>query len=140
MTSATRRGFDSGRGSGQGLFVELAVGAHHGMQAEATLHVGAASLAHGSGAGRIVEHGPSGRVIGAPAHPYTEGLLNSIPSRTTPGQRLNQIPGMAPSVLHLPPGCPFSPRCRYAEPACETPPPIASCAVGSAVLIAVYAR
>jgi peptide/nickel transport system ATP-binding protein len=77
-------------------------------------------------AGRIVEHGPSGRVIGAPAHPYTEGLLNSIPSRTTPGQRLNQIPGMAPSVLHLPPGCPFSPRCRYAEPACETPPPIAS--------------
>lgn len=77
-------------------------------------------------AGRIVEHGPSGRVIGAPAHPYTEGLLNSIPSRTRPGQRLNQIPGMAPSVLHLPPGCPFSPRCRYAEPACETPPPIAS--------------
>ncbi len=75
-------------------------------------------------AGRIVEHGPAARVIGAPAHPYTEGLLNSIPSRTTPGQRLNQIPGMAPSVLHLPPGCPFAPRCSYAAPACETPPPV----------------
>lgn len=75
-------------------------------------------------AGRIVEHGPAARVIGAPAHPYTEGLLNSIPSRTTPGQRLNQIPGMAPSVLHLPPGCPFAPRCNYAAPACETPPPV----------------
>jgi len=75
-------------------------------------------------AGRIVEHGPSAEVIGHPAHPYTEGLLNSIPSRTTPGQRLNQIPGMAPSVLHLPPGCPFAPRCRYARPACATPPPV----------------
>ncbi|TNF21417.1 MAG: ABC transporter ATP-binding protein [Rhodobacteraceae bacterium] len=75
-------------------------------------------------AGRIVEHGPSAEVIGNPAHPYTEGLLNSIPSRTTPGQRLNQIPGMAPSVLHLPPGCPFAPRCRHAIPACATPPPV----------------
>lgn len=75
-------------------------------------------------AGRIVEHGPSGEVIGNPAHPYTEGLLNSIPSRTTPGQRLNQIPGMAPSVLKLPKGCPFAPRCRYALPACTIPPPV----------------
>ncbi len=74
--------------------------------------------------GRIVESGPAGRVIGAPAHPYTEGLLNSIPSRTTPGQRLNQIPGMAPSVLNLPPGCAFAPRCRYAHAACGTPPPV----------------
>lgn len=72
-------------------------------------------------AGRIVEQGPAGAVIGAPAHPYTEGLLNSIPSRTTPGQRLNQIPGMAPSVLNLPAGCPFVPRCSYANAACNTP-------------------
>ena len=75
-------------------------------------------------AGRIVEHGPSAEVIGRPAHPYTEGLLNSIPSRTTPGQRLNQIPGMAPSVLALPPGCPFAPRCAYSRPDCGTPPPV----------------
>lgn len=81
-------------------------------------------------AGRIVEHGPAAQVIGAPSHPYTEGLLNSIPSRTTPGQRLNQIPGMAPSVLHLPPGCPFSPRCRYAMPECETPPPVQTIGTG----------
>jgi len=76
-------------------------------------------------AGRVVEQGPAADVIGAPAHPYTEGLLNSIPSRTTPGQMLNQIPGMAPSVLNLPPGCPFAPRCAYATPACDVPPPTA---------------
>jgi peptide/nickel transport system ATP-binding protein len=75
-------------------------------------------------AGRIVEHGPAAQVISAPAHPYTEGLLNSIPSRTPPGQRLNQIPGMAPSVLHLPPGCPFAPRCAFATQACDVPPPV----------------
>lgn len=77
-------------------------------------------------AGRIVEHGPSAQVIGAPSHPYTEGLLGSIPSCTTPGQRLNQIPGMAPSVLDLPPGCAFAPRCRYATAECTAPPPIRS--------------
>jgi len=75
-------------------------------------------------AGRIVESGPAADVIGRPAHPYTEGLLNSIPSRTTPGQRLNQIPGMAPSVLKLPPGCAFAPRCRYATEACQSAPPV----------------
>ncbi len=72
-------------------------------------------------AGRIVEQGPAETVIGAPAHPYTEGLLNSIPSRAAPGGRLNQIPGMAPSVLDLPPGCPFAPRCAYAHAACLQP-------------------
>ena len=75
-------------------------------------------------AGRMVEHGPSAEVIGAPGHPYTEGLLNSIPSRTTPGKKLNQIPGMAPSVLNLPPGCAFAPRCAYARSDCATPPPL----------------
>ena len=74
-------------------------------------------------AGRIVESGPAADVIGRPAHPYTEGLLNSIPSRTTPGRRLNQIPGMAPSVLNLPPGCAFAPRCRYAIDACRAGAP-----------------
>jgi peptide/nickel transport system ATP-binding protein len=75
-------------------------------------------------AGRIVEHGPADQVISTPAHPYTEGLLNSIPSRTTPGKRLNQIPGMAPSVLHLPPGCPFAPRCAHATQACDVTPSV----------------
>ena len=75
-------------------------------------------------AGRIVESGPAGAVIGAPAHPYTEGLLNSIPSRTAPGERLTQIPGMAPSVLHLPPGCAFAPRCARATASCAAPPPV----------------
>ncbi|MCI5074208.1 ABC transporter ATP-binding protein [Oricola sp.] len=81
-------------------------------------------------AGRIVEFGTAAEVIGAPAHPYTQGLLDSIPSRTTPGQRLNQIPGMAPSVLHLPPGCAFAPRCRYADEACNAPPPVRDTGAG----------
>jgi peptide/nickel transport system ATP-binding protein len=75
-------------------------------------------------AGRVVETGPADAVIARPAHPYTRGLLDSIPSRTTPGQRLNQIPGMAPSVLALPPGCPFAPRCPRASDACASDPPM----------------
>ncbi|MCO6382686.1 ABC transporter ATP-binding protein [Oceanicola sp. 502str15] len=77
-------------------------------------------------AGRIVESGPAGAVIGTPSHPYTEGLLNSIPSRTTPGRKLNQIPGMAPSVVSLPEGCAFAPRCRYAAEICRAAPPLAA--------------
>ncbi|MFY0632172.1 MAG: ABC transporter ATP-binding protein [Vannielia sp.] len=81
-------------------------------------------------AGRIVESGPAGAVIGAPSHPYTEGLLNSIPSRTTPGRKLNQIPGMAPSVVSLPEGCAFAPRCRYAAEICRAAPPLAATGPG----------
>ena len=82
-------------------------------------------------AGRIVEEGPAARVIGAPAHPYAAGLLNSIPSRTRPGARLNQIPGMTPSLLSLPPGCPFAPRCAHVRPGCtEAPPPVVPVGAG----------
>ena len=73
-------------------------------------------------AGRIVETGAVRDVIAAPAHPYTRGLIDSVPSRNQRGQRLAQIPGMAPSPLNLPQGCAFSPRCAHADAACQVVP------------------
>ena len=73
-------------------------------------------------AGRIVEQGTTDEVLGRPAHPYTQGLLDSVPSNNDRGQRLRQIPGMTPSLLDLPPGCPFRERCGYANEACLESP------------------
>ncbi len=75
-------------------------------------------------AGRIVESGRVAEVLRAPLHPYTRGLLDSLPATAEPGQRLRQIPGTAPSLLALPPGCPFQPRCPRATEVCATPPPL----------------
>jgi peptide/nickel transport system ATP-binding protein len=73
-------------------------------------------------AGRIVEEGPTDRVLERPLHPYTAGLLGSVPSRNRRGERLTQIPGMAPSLANLPPGCAFAPRCPRADAACAVMP------------------
>ena len=73
-------------------------------------------------AGRIVEQGPTGTVLGAPRHPYTEGLLRSLPAMAEPGMELDQIPGTTPSLLDLPEGCPFRPRCSRATEACTDQP------------------
>jgi peptide/nickel transport system ATP-binding protein len=73
-------------------------------------------------AGRIVETGPASQVIGAARHPYTHGLIASIPSIGTRGQALFQIPGATPSLLDLPPGCPFQARCYRASADCVRDP------------------
>ncbi|MXQ06396.1 ATP-binding cassette domain-containing protein [Alphaproteobacteria bacterium GH1-50] len=73
-------------------------------------------------AGRIVEQGETDLVIDHPLHPYTVGLLGSVPSANKRGERLYQIEGMTPNMLDLPEGCAFAPRCRWATDAC-TPPP-----------------
>jgi peptide/nickel transport system ATP-binding protein len=73
-------------------------------------------------AGRIVEQGSVVDVLTQPRHPYTQGLLDSVPSRSRRGARLKQIPGMAPSALDLPDGCAFRARCGYATDACSTAP------------------
>jgi peptide/nickel transport system ATP-binding protein len=74
-------------------------------------------------AGRLVEQGPVREVLLRPAHPYTRGLIASVPARGRRGARLAQIPGMVPSLLSLPPGCAFQGRCAEAGADCTTPPP-----------------
>ena len=77
-------------------------------------------------AGRVVETSPAAEVFARPLHPYTEGLLASIPRLEGPIERLDAIPGQVPAPDAMPAGCRFAPRCRYAEPACAaSPPPLA---------------
>jgi peptide/nickel transport system ATP-binding protein len=64
-------------------------------------------------AGQAIEHGPVNKILGTPLHPYTWGLLESIPALTGEPQPLHPIPGMPPSLLAVPSGCPFHPRCEY---------------------------
>ncbi|MBK6602538.1 MAG: ABC transporter ATP-binding protein [Betaproteobacteria bacterium] len=73
-------------------------------------------------AGRIVEQGRVADVLSQPLHPYTQGLLDSVPSHSARGARLRQIPGMTPSVIDLPPGCAFRERCSRAAAACAVTP------------------
>lgn len=73
-------------------------------------------------AGRIVEQGPTATLLRDPRHPYTAGLISSLPVMTKPGGRLRQIPGTTPSLLSLPPGCPFAPRCERAATLCNIMP------------------
>ncbi|MEM1431129.1 MAG: ABC transporter ATP-binding protein [Pseudomonadota bacterium] len=75
-------------------------------------------------AGRIVEQGPTDSVIDRPLHPYTVGLLGSVPTSNKRGERLFQIEGMTPNMLALPEGCAFAPRCRRANGACARQPQI----------------
>jgi peptide/nickel transport system ATP-binding protein len=74
-------------------------------------------------AGRIVETGQTDAVLTAPGHPYSVGLLGSIPGHGQRGERLTQIPGMAPNMAHLPPGCAFAPRCFNADERCRSDAP-----------------
>ncbi|WP_019996140.1 ABC transporter ATP-binding protein [Aureimonas ureilytica] len=73
-------------------------------------------------AGRVVEFGPTADIIRRPLHPYTGGLIASVPSRATRGRRLHQIPGMTPSLSDLDGGCAFRTRCERASAACAVAP------------------
>jgi oligopeptide transport system ATP-binding protein len=76
-------------------------------------------------AGRVVESGAVRDLYRHPAHPYTEGLLRSVPRADQKGRELTPIAGSPPNPAHIPPGCPFHPRCPYARERCreEEPPP-----------------
>lgn len=69
-------------------------------------------------AGRIVEEGDTDDVLVSPAHPYTRGLLRSLPSQNKPGKTLAQIPGAPPGLLGARLGCSFAPRCDHARATC----------------------
>ena len=74
-------------------------------------------------AGRVVEQGPVDEILLEPKHPYTEGLLASIPSRGVKGQRLNVIKGTVPNPFNMPKGCNFEPRCPYRFEPCKAHDP-----------------
>ncbi len=75
-------------------------------------------------AGSIIEEGPVRDVLDAPLHPYTEGLIGSVPSRNKRGELLYQIPGMTPSMIDLPEGCSFRMRCPRSSDECLEVPPV----------------
>jgi peptide/nickel transport system ATP-binding protein len=83
-------------------------------------------------AGRIVETGPAREVLARPRHPYTRGLLDSVPGEAQPGAMLAQIPGSTPSLLRLPPGCSFRERCARASAACGEMPELRALGDGAA--------
>ncbi|HMK97480.1 MAG TPA: ABC transporter ATP-binding protein [Acidimicrobiales bacterium] len=74
--------------------------------------------------GRLVETGPAGDLLDHPAHPYTLGLLEAVVDLDDVDHRPRTIPGMLPDLAHVPTGCPFHPRCRFASEDCagEVPP------------------
>jgi peptide/nickel transport system ATP-binding protein len=74
-------------------------------------------------AGRIVEHAEAHALYRAPAHPYTKALLESMPQAEREDQDLVAIRGLPPTLTHIPPGCPFHPRCDRAQPVCATERP-----------------
>ncbi|MBU1247613.1 MAG: ABC transporter ATP-binding protein [Proteobacteria bacterium] len=74
-------------------------------------------------AGRIVEMGTTRETIDTPQHPYTKGLIAALPQTGGTGARLTQIPGIMPSLVNLPAGCSFHPRCPLCQEICKTQVP-----------------
>ena len=74
-------------------------------------------------AGRVIEQGKTPSIIENPKHPYTQGLIAALPEMTTPGEKLNQIPGVMPTLQDIPSGCPFHNRCKFVQQICRTTVP-----------------
>jgi peptide/nickel transport system ATP-binding protein len=74
-------------------------------------------------AGRVAEMAPVRTIFDAPAHPYTQALLGSVPAMTDRRERLATIPGLVPNVMTMPPGCRFAPRCAHRIDMCEQAAP-----------------
>ena len=93
-------------------------------------------------AGKVVEEAPVKELFKEPLHPYTQGLLRSIPRIDTAAvqkKRLEAIPGVVPSLLHLPQGCRFAPRCQFVKPMyTEKEPPLKEVKPGHKVACWLY--
>jgi peptide/nickel transport system ATP-binding protein len=93
-------------------------------------------------AGRVVEEASVERLFASPLHPYTQGLIRSIPRIDKDAgkrARLEAIGGMVPSLIDPPPGCRFAPRCRSAMPACtEAVPELRTIEAGHKVACILY--
>jgi oligopeptide/dipeptide ABC transporter ATP-binding protein len=81
-------------------------------------------------AGKLVEIGTADEVFYTPRMPYTLGLLGSLPRLDRPSERLTPIPGAPPSLVNMPSGCPFTPRCPLARPVCDEEEPVLLAATG----------
>lgn len=73
--------------------------------------------------GRVVERGDVKTIFANPSHPYTKGLLGSIPRLGDAGKELKSIPGNVPNPKYMPKGCKFEPRCPYASEKCREEEP-----------------
>ncbi len=71
-------------------------------------------------AGRVIEQGKTSSIVENPKHPYTQGLIAALPEMATPGEKLNQIPGVMPTLQDIPSGCPFHNRCKFVQQICRT--------------------
>jgi peptide/nickel transport system ATP-binding protein len=93
-------------------------------------------------AGKVIEEAPAEELFADPKHPYTQGLIRSIPRIDTAAikkQRLEAIPGVVPSLLRPPPGCRFAPRCRHAMAKCrEAVPPLLDAGGGHKVACVLH--
>jgi oligopeptide/dipeptide ABC transporter ATP-binding protein len=88
--------------------------------------------------GQVMERGHVDQVTREPQHPYTIGLLSSTPTPEMKGRRLATIGGTVPNPLHMPPGCPFQPRCPQAMDICATPPGLRHTGGGRTVACWLY--
>ena len=77
-------------------------------------------------AGRTMEYGTAEQIFYHPSHPYSIGLMDAIPRLNSNEEHLVTIPGNPPNLLHLPQGCPFSPRCQFATEQCQTAPTLSA--------------
>jgi peptide/nickel transport system ATP-binding protein len=93
-------------------------------------------------AGKVVEEAPVGQLFAKPMHPYTQGLIRSIPRLDRAGdarERLEAIPGTVPNMLTPPPGCRFAARCKFASERClEAVPPLREIEPGHKVACVLY--
>jgi oligopeptide/dipeptide ABC transporter ATP-binding protein len=88
--------------------------------------------------GKVMEKGTALQLLKDPKHPYTKGLLASIPSLGLKNERLNVIAGAVPNPLNMPPGCPFAPRCPYVMEVCTTMPELKTLDDGRQVFCWLY--